>query len=147
MYAHRSTSPVFAGCLALALAYSASQGRPFGSGSDQDYGIASTQYADIPVPSGMKLIDDPKVSHSSEAGSWRFGDFAYEGSASLADAGNYMMSRMPKHDWKLVSEEVPTPNSRVLRFERGIYSAECRLVRESATTRMEVKYRTLPTTK
>lgn len=146
MNAQRPQSRVLGACFALLLV-AGCQGRPFGAGPEPDYGVASTQYGDIPVPDGMKLLNHPSTAHSGEAGDWRYGDFIYQGSPSLDDASRYMVLRMPQHSWKLVSEDVPTPNSRVLRFERGIYAAECRFVRESATTRMEVKYRTLPSTK
>ena len=118
------------------------QGRPFVEVPDQDYGVSATQFADIPVPDRMKLQEHPQTSHSSEASDWRYGNFVYSGPMPLDEATNYMLQRMPLHSWKLVSDEFPSPDSRLLRFERGIYVADCRFTRESAKTRMEVHYRT-----
>lgn len=108
-----------------------------------NHGVSNAQFSDIPVPAGMKLLDHQNQSHSVQAGDYRFGEFVYTGSIPLHDASSYMMQRMPQHNWKLVADEVPTPESRMLRFERGNYVAECRFLRESATTRMDVKVTTV----
>ena len=89
----------------------ACKGRPFASVPDQDYGVSSSQFSDIPVPDGMKLQDHPSTTNSNEASGWRYGNFVYSGSTSLEAATSYMQQRMPFHNWTLSKDEVPAPDA------------------------------------
>jgi len=105
-------------------------------------GVSSSQWKDVVVPTGLRLLDDAHESHSVEAASWRLGHFVYSGTVSREEAASYVRQRMPQHNWELVADERVDENTTRLRFLRGHYAAEYRFIRQDGRTQMVVDYQT-----
>lgn len=108
----------------------------------RDEVVAATQFQDIVVPDGLRLIDDAHESASVEAASYRQGHFVYSGSTRREEAANYVRQRMPQHNWVLVADEAVDANTNRLRFVRGHYSAEYKFIRMDGRMQMVVDYQT-----
>jgi hypothetical protein len=105
-------------------------------------GVQALQFADIPVPAGMRLQDENHASDSLEIGDYRYANFVYAGSAPIGAVSAYMLERMPQHAWMLVEQAGSTNGVLTLRFQRGRYWADCQLSRASSRTRMAIAVRT-----
>lgn len=132
-------SPLLAAACAALFALSGCQSQP---GDDGDYGVSAVQFQDVVVPDGMALIDKHYESHSREEAGWRYGHYEYKGTPQVSDACSYLLTRMPQHNWQLVSDDQPTENARKLRFQRGRYVADYLVERTEGSTRMVIDYRT-----
>jgi hypothetical protein len=111
---------------------------PDGSGD----GLRLVQPRDIPVPAGMELQTYLHESHTHTVGDYRFAHLIYEGSVPVMQVAEYMLERMPKHSYRLVSQERKGPYHDYLVFQRGRYTSECTVRRLEHKTRMEVRVRT-----
>lgn len=125
-------------CLALPFAMTACQVPEHSNGD----GVSATQFQDVVVPSGMRLIDGAHESASREVGGWRQGKFVYQGNTRLEDAVAYVRLRMPQHSWDAAGSENIDPEGCKLRFTRGIYSADYTFERREGVTQMVVDYST-----
>lgn len=132
-----SRRPLAGFSLVLALALSAACSTP-GLGD----GVQALQFADIPVPAGMRLQDEYHASDSLQIGDYRYANFLYAGGISVAEASSYMRERMPQHAWQLVDESGDPQSGQLLRFERGRYRADCQLTRRNARTTLQISVRT-----
>ncbi len=104
--------------------------------------VDSRQFSDVVVPDGFRITDRTHESYSREEATWRHGRFQYAGNSYVAEASAYVRGQMPRHSWKLVSQQ-PIDDAGVrLRFERGIYSADYLFSRRDGTTHMVVDYAT-----
>ncbi|TAH37150.1 MAG: hypothetical protein EYC70_09225 [Planctomycetota bacterium] len=56
-------------------------------------------WADIPVPRGFRLVDQPHGEVPVSVGEYRAGKFLFEGRGSLPTVGDYYRSHMPLHGW------------------------------------------------
>lgn len=135
--AHAMLAPAFLASLVAIAALAACSGLPRG----QD-GVTAIQFRDVVVPAGLRLLDDAHQSHSVEAASFRQGRFVYMGTVHPADAAGYVRQRMPQHNWQLVSEENPDPNTTTLRYVRGYYAATYAFTRTDGRTQLVVDYDT-----
>ena len=104
--------------------------------------VTATQFQDVVVPAGLRLIDDSHQSHSVEAAGWRMGHFIYAGPLQRDEAISYVRQRMPQHSWELVADEVVDETTTRLRFVRGHYSAEYKFVRMDGRVQMVVDFQT-----
>jgi hypothetical protein len=111
-------------------------------GSDEPAGVDSRQFSDVVVPDGFKIRDRVHESFSREEATWRHGRFVYTGEPYIEEATAYVRGQMPRHSWKLVSQESIDDAGVRLRFERGIYSADYLFSRRDGTTHMVVDYAT-----
>lgn len=105
-------------------------------------GVTASQFKDVVVPAGLRLLDDTHQSHSVAAASWRLGHFVYAGATPRDDAANYVRQRMPQHNWEKIVDETIDENTTRLRFVRGHYAAEYRFIRQDGRTQMVVDYQT-----
>jgi len=105
-------------------------------------GVSASQFKDVVVPAGLRLLDGAHESHSIEASGWREGHFLYTGTVPGEEAANYVRQRMPQHNWELVVDERVDENTTRLRFLRGHYAAEYRFIRQDGRTQMVVDYQT-----
>lgn len=112
-----------------------------------DETVTASQFKDVVVPAGLRLVDDAHQSHSVEASSWRLGHFVYAGTMRRDDAVSYVRQRMPQHNWVLAGEEAIDENTTRLLFTRGHYAAEYKFHRLEGRLRMVVDYRTDYTTR
>lgn len=110
--------------------------------SRENDGVSASQFKDVVVPAGLRLLDGAHESHSIEAASWRLGHFVYSGSVPDEEAASYVRQRMPQHNWELVVDERVDENTTKLRFLRGHYAAEYRFIRQDGRTQMVVDYQT-----
>ena len=110
--------------------------------SREPSGVDSRQFQDVVVPSGFRLRDRAHESFSREEATWRHGRFVYSGSEYVDAASAYVVQQMPRHSWKLVSQEAVADDGVRLRFERGIYSADYLISRRDGTTHLVVDYAT-----
>lgn len=131
---------VLVGAPAMMLSGCASEPQP-------DETVTASQFKDVVVPDGLRLVDDAHQSHSVEAANWRLGHFVYAGTMRRDDAVNYVRQRMPQHNWVLAGEEAVDDNTTRLRFTRGHYAAEYKFVRFEGRLQMVVDYRTDYTTR
>lgn len=115
------------------------EGPPEGS-----HGVNAVQFEDIPVPQGMVLKDSQHRSHSIQTGDYRYGEFVYEGSLSLAQVSQYLTERMPQYNWSQVDKQFPAPDVMFLQFQRGHSVADCSLTRDQAMTVMRITVQTRP---
>jgi hypothetical protein len=106
------------------------------------HGVVAAQFSDLPVPKGMRLLQNEHRSHSLQQGDYRFAELWYEGSSPLLDVSTYMQDRMRDHNWEPIAVEAPAPDVQNLKWKRGMYLAECTLSRENALTLMKVTLRT-----
>jgi len=104
--------------------------------------VDSRQFSDVVVPDGFKIRDRVHESFSRQEATWRHGRFVYVGTPYVEEATAYVRGQMPRHSWKLVSQESIDDAGVRLRFERGIYSADYLFSRRDGTTRMVVDYAT-----
>lgn len=111
-------------------------------GGNGSSAVNSRQFQDVVVPSGFRLKDEAHESFSREEATWRHGRFVYSGSDYVEEASAYVKRHMPRHDWKMVSNETTEDDVVRLRFERGIYSADYLIRRQDGTTHMVVDYAT-----
>lgn len=111
-------------------------------GSEDNHGVTAVQFSDTVVPAGFVLNEDAHLSYSREEPGYRHGHFVYSGSARIDEACSYIRLRMPQHAWQLAAEERPSDTERVLRFERGRYTAEYQLRRRDGVTHLVIDYRT-----
>jgi len=111
-------------------------------GPDGTSGVDSRQFSDVVVPDGFRIRDRVHESFSREEATWRHGRFVYVGDPFVEEASAYVRGQMPRHSWKLVSQESIDDDGMRLRFERGIYSADYLFSRRDGTTRMVVDYAT-----
>lgn len=107
-----------------------------------DDGVSAIQFADIPIPDGLKLHEHNHVSDAVVVGSFRHANFTYSGTIPVAEVSAYLRDRMPHHRWHLIDEETDTSGGENLRFRRGKYVAECRLAKVESITEMNVSVRT-----
>lgn len=112
-----------------------------------DETVTASQFKDVVVPAGLRLVDDAHQSHSVEAANWRLGHFVYAGTMHRDDAVNYVRQRMPQHNWVLAGEGAIDENTTRLLFTRGHYAAEYKFVRIDGRLQMVVDYRTDYTTR
>jgi hypothetical protein len=112
-----------------------------------DETVTASQFRDVVVPAGLRLVDDAHQSHSVEAANWRLGHFVYAGTMRRDDAISYVRQRMPQHNWVLAGEQVIDDNTTILRFTRGHYAAEYKFIRQEGRLQMVVDYRTDYTTR
>ncbi len=105
-------------------------------------GVSASQWKDVVVPAGLRLLDRAHESHSVDSAGWRMGHFVYTGNVAREDAASYVRQRMPQHNWELVADERVDENTTRLRFLRGHYSAEYTFTREEGRTQMVVDYQT-----
>ena len=108
----------------------------------EDDGVSASQFKDVVVPAGFRLLDDAHESHSIEAASWRLAHYVYTGTVPGEEATSYVRQRMPQHNWELVADEKVDENTTRLRFLRGHYAAEYRFIRQDGRTQMVVDYQT-----
>jgi hypothetical protein len=111
------------------------------SGSGDGLGVGASQFQDVVVPAGLRLQDAAHQSYSREESGWRHGQFVYSGAMAIEEAMGYVRQRMPQHNWTIVADEADEQRA-LLRFERGIYSAEYTFQRRDGSTQMVVAYRT-----
>jgi len=104
--------------------------------------VDSRQFTDVVVPDGFTIRDRNDASHSRQIDSYRLGHFVYAGDSFVEEASSYVRGQMPRHSWKLVSQEPVSDDGLRLRFERGIYSADYVFSRRDGTTHMVVDYKT-----
>ena len=104
--------------------------------------MVAAQFSDLPVPKGMRLLENEHRSHSIQQGDYRFAELWYEGSSPLLDVSTYMQDRMRDHNWEPLAIDAPAPDVQNLKWKRGIYLAECTLSRENALTLMKLTLRT-----
>jgi len=109
--------------------------------ADNDLGVAAIQFADIPVPDGLRLSTNRHQSHSYEVGGFRYGDFVYTGRTKPESAVNYMTDRMGTHGWELRDARVGLSSTELV-FWRRPYEATCRVWQDSSATQMTVNVRT-----
>lgn len=111
------------------------------SSPNDGLGVASGQFKDVVVPTGLKLQDAAHQSYSREESGWRHGQFVYAGNTELEEAMGYVRQRMPQHNWTIVADEIKEDRA-LMRFERGIYTAEYSFQHRNGSTEMVVAYRT-----
>lgn len=111
-------------------------------GPESRESVSSTQFQDVVVPSGMRLIDDVHQSYSTVAASWRLGHFVYSGLLRSDEAASYVRQRMPQHNWQLAAEEAVDANTVKLRFVRAQYVAEYKFIHLEGRLQMVVDYST-----
>lgn len=104
-------------------------------------GVTAVQFADVPVPAGMRLIAGHE-SHSFQVGDFRHGDFHYSGSVPRADVASYMTRRMALHGWSQVGEAPPDAGILDLKFARHPHTARCEIWQESSVTHLRIAVRT-----
>jgi hypothetical protein len=126
--------------LALGLALAACESNEIQHNGD--LGITVVQFADAPVPEGLKLVERFYESHSREEAGWRYGHFEYVGQTQIKEACDYLLQRMPNHNWQLTADSASEPNVRQLQFKRGAYVVDYRLERIHGETHMVVDYDT-----
>ena len=113
---------------------------PEGASTD---GVSALQFSDIPVPAGLKLRDRRHASDSVQVGQYRYANYVYSGGVPVAEVSAYLRERMPQHSWELTAEETDAEGNERLSFQRGKYTADCRMARdEKAVTRLHVTVRT-----
>ncbi len=109
-----------------------------------DDGVSAGQPKDLPVPSGMRLLDRYHQSHSRESGSYRYAHMVYEGSLPMARVASYLLENLPAREYQFQSKESLGHEHEVLHFTRGPYSLECTIRRKEAVTRLEYDLRFRP---
>ncbi len=112
--------------------------------SDQGHGdgVTSGQFQDVVVPTGFRLRDAAHESFSREEAGWRQGHFVYLGAVKIEEALGYVRQRMSQHSWTMVAEGAVDEAGTLLRFERGVYSADYTFLRRDGSTEMVVDYAT-----
>ncbi len=103
--------------------------------------LDTTQFADVPVPLGFTLREDPitKLKHpgsySFEAGELRLGRFLYAGKTAVDDVARFYLAQMenPYHGWSKVSEDIG-PGSADLVFDKGQTRSRIELFQKGSKT-------------
>lgn len=127
--------------LAVSVLLGACTGMNRDGSTEQASGLTAVQFADIPVPDGMKLQTGLNESHSYESGQFRFADLFYFGNLPTAEVTDYMKRRMALHGWQLIDEK--TGERSELVFVRRPNRVRCEVwVDNSSVTRMHVEVRT-----
>lgn len=105
-------------------------------------GVNSMQFQDVVVPDGLRILDSEHQSYSRQEASWRQGHFVYLGATPVADAANYVRTRMPQHSWQMVADQATDEGVVKLGFVRGAYVADYVFERRDGRTQMIVDYKT-----
>ncbi len=112
--------------------------------SEADSGVSAIQFADIPVPAGMRLREGRHDSHSFQAGDFRYGDFRYMGMVPVQAAVSYMGERMKLNRWAQSEPTEIIAGKQHMRFTRYPYQTHCVIWKEpdENITRMNIEVRT-----
>ncbi|MHC5062747.1 MAG: hypothetical protein ACYTG5_02090 [Planctomycetota bacterium] len=109
-----------------------------------DSGVSAIQFADIPVPAGMRLREGRHDSRSFQAGDFRYGDVRYMGMVPVDAAVSYMSERMKLNRWEQAGPIENIAGKQHLRFVRYPYHTHCVIWKETDEniTRMNIEVRT-----
>jgi len=112
--------------------------------SDEDPGVSAIQFADIPVPAGMRLREGRHESHSFQAGDFRYGDFRYMGRVPVDATVAYMSERMKLNRWSQLEPAELIAGKQYMHFARYPYHTSCVIWKEPEEnlTRMNIEVRT-----
>lgn len=86
---------------------------------------------DIPVPIGMKMIED--ISRNYESADARFVDHTYQGREERADVARFYRTHMPVNGWTTRGSRM-VRGTYVLMFEKDSEFAEVRIESDSTLT-------------
>lgn len=111
---------------------------------DRRIQVSASQFQDIPVPVGFRLVDSRHQSHSLALGPYRYGVFRYVGNTPVGTSVSYVIERMPQHAWTLVERTGQGTDAERLLFERDDYKTEYRVFRQDSSTHIEVDLSTHP---
>jgi hypothetical protein len=108
-----------------------------------DDGVHAVQWSDIRVPKGMKLSTHLHQSNTLEVGNYRYANLVYEGGRTPLQVASYLLETMPKHAYRLVSQEHVAGGEQLV-FQRGPHTSTCTISNHERLTRLEIRVRTHP---
>ena len=128
------------GCLAVLLGSCAGVDKHYVPIPTQETLMVRTrQFAELPVPSSMRLLNSKNESWSFKTGSFKWAELQYRGDMDMAGALEFLRTQLAQFEWQLVKDEVTGPKEHFLEGVRGCYVAKFSLTQRGRMLQMKIQ--------